>query len=253
MNAAQSAPSQKSSSSTLVQTFPWFLLPARLLLFAGFQAVIAIIYLLRGTEDSWTESAAWWPITVALTNFVCLGLLVRIFRLEGKNYWSIFRVVRKSIKSDLLVMLGLLVITGPVAFLPNLLLGNALFGDQMAAMELFLRPLPLWGTILAIALFPITQGMVELPFYFLYILPRLEAQTRKLWLALALSALMLGIQHLAVPLLYDARFILWRGLMFIPFAFLAGAALRWRPRLMPYMALVHVVMDFATAVMLLGR
>ena len=57
---------------------------------------------------------------------------------------------------------------------------------------------------------------------------------------------------MAVRLLFDLRFILWRGLMFIPFAFFAGIVLHWRPRLLPYMAMVHVLMDLSFAMMLLS-
>jgi hypothetical protein len=59
------------------------------------------------------------------------------------------------------------------------------------------------------------------------------------------------LQHLTAPLLFDARYLLWRALMFLPFAVWVGLVLRWRPRLLPYLAAVHVLMDFATALMLL--
>lgn len=67
-----------------------------------------------------------------------------------------------------------------------------------------------------------------------------------------LPALMLGFQHLALPLVFDARFITWRALMFVPFAVLVGLVLRWRPRLLPYLAIVHVLMDMSFAAMFLG-
>ena len=40
--------------------------------------------------------------------------------------------------------------------------------------------------------------------------------------------------------------------MFVPFAFLVGIALMLRPRLMPYMVVVHVLMDMAFAIMFLN-
>jgi len=36
--------------------------------------------------------------------------------------------------------------------------------------------------------------------------------------------------------------------MFLPFAFLVGLVLKWRPRLLPYLAVVHVLIDEATSV-----
>jgi hypothetical protein len=71
------------------------------------------------------------------------------------------------------------------------------------------------------------------------------------WLALTIPSLMLGFQHVGVPFLFNAPYLLWRGLMFVPFAFLAGMVLRWRPRMFPYLAVIHVLMDMAFAAMLL--
>jgi hypothetical protein len=83
-------------------------------------------------------------------------------------------------------------------------------------------------------------------------MPRLEAQGLRRWQAVALPALMLGLQHFAVPLVFDLRFIAWRALMFLPFALLLGIVLHWRPRLLPYIAIVHVLMDLSFAMMFLG-
>jgi hypothetical protein len=145
-----------------------------------------------------------------------------------------------------------LVITGPISFLPNILLGKWLFGDPQATLDLLLRPLPFWAAFASIFLFPITQGLAELSTYFSFVMPRFEARGMAPWLTITLPALLLGLQHVAVPWLFDVRYVIWRGLMFIPFAFLVGIVLHWRPRLLPYLAVVHVLMDVYFATMLLN-
>jgi hypothetical protein len=229
---------------------PWMLLPARTLLFAGFQVVFALGFYLAGSAAGWDASAAWWPFTVTFTNLVCVALLVRLLRSEGKSYLSLFRFERAYLKSDLLALGVILVISGPIAFLPNILLAQWLFGDSTTALSLFIRHLPLWAAVAGFIFFPLTQGLAELVTYFLYIQPRLEQQTGSRWLSVSLASVALGVQHVAVPLVFDGRFIAWRMLMFIPFAFLVGIVLRWRPRLLPYLAIIHVLMDMATAAML---
>ena len=112
--------------------------------------------------------------------------------------------------------------------------------------------MPFWAALSAMLIFPITQGLAELPTYFGYVMPRLEAHGLTRGLAITLPAVMLGLQHVAVPLVFDWRYGLWRGLMFLPFAFLVGLVLHWRPRLLPYLAAVHVLMDLSFAAMLLG-
>jgi len=58
-----------------------------------------------------------------------------------------------------------------------------------------------------------------------------------------ITGLMLVFQHVTLPLLLDARFILRRLLMFMPFALLMAVVLRWRPQLLPYLVVVHMLMD----------
>ncbi len=231
--------------------WPWIMLPARMILFFLFQLIFAAGFFLAGSAAGWDQSAAWWPFTVVFTNGICLALLVRLYRKEGCRFWDIFRVDRQHVKSDLLLLLLFTVIAGPVSMLPNQMLARALYGDALAPARLFLAPLPLWAVYSAgLLLFPITQGLAELATYFMYIMPRLGALTRP-WLGYALASLFLGIQHVMMPLRFDARFITWRLLMYIPFAFLVGAMIKWRPRMFPYLAIVHVLIDFATAVMYL--
>jgi hypothetical protein len=83
-------------------------------------------------------------------------------------------------------------------------------------------------------------------------MPRLDRRRFPDLHPVILPALMLGLQHFAIPFVFDPRFIAWRALMFIPFAFATGITLHWRPRLLPYTAIVHVLMDMAFATMLLN-
>ena len=117
---------------------------------------------------------------------------------------------------------------------------------------MFVRTLPFWAVYIGIILFPITQGLAELATYFGYIMPALKTNRVRPWLAVSLPALMLGFQHITMPLLFDIRFILWRGLMYLPFAFLIGLIIQWRPRMLPYLAIVHVLMNMSFATMFLS-
>jgi len=233
--------------------WPWLMLPLRTVLFAAFQALFALGFLLAGSAAAWNASANWWPFTVTAANLVCIALLVRLYHREGKHYWDLFRFQRETVKSDLLALLGILIISGPIAFLPNFLAANWLFGDQQTALDLFIRPLPAWAAYASLVIFPVTIALAELPTYFAYVMPRLAERSGRPWLAVLLAAFFLSAQHIALPLLPDLRFILWRLVMFFPFALMLGIVLRWRPRLLPYLVIIHGLMDLGTAAMLLSR
>jgi hypothetical protein len=234
------------------KTTPWLMLFARITLFFSIQALLAFLFYLAGDSSAWEESANWWPLIVTAANLVCIYLLIRIFRSEGGRYWDLFKIDRKHALVDVLILIGLFVIGGPLGFFPNVLLGGWLFGDPNATLDLFVRPLPMWAVYASIIFFPITQGLAELPTYFGYVMPRFKGQGMNTILAVSLPSLMLGFQHLAMPFLFDIRFILWRALMYILFAFFCGILLHWRPRLLPYLAIIHVLMNMSFATMFLS-
>ena len=231
-----------------VRPAPVVALFLRTVLFAGFQALIAVLLALAGHSTPWEASAAWWTITATLTNLVCIGLLAFWLRREGRHYWDLFHLDRAHWRQDLLVVLGLVVLSLPLAILPDLGIGAVLFGDVQAAVPLLFRPLPVWAVWTGIVLFPITIALAELPLYFGFAMPRLGPG----WRAALLAAFFLSIQHAALPLVFDWRFIVWRATMFGLFALLLAIALRWRPRLLLYLVVVHGLLDLQTALMFLS-
>jgi len=92
----------------------------------------------------------------------------------------------------------------------------------------------------------LTIAFAELPTYFGYALPRLTAQLNNGWLAWLLASLGLAVQHCFLPLLFDGRFILWRLGMYLPFALFAGLLLKLRPGLLPYLVIIHGLIDIST-------
>lgn len=241
-----------TSHARTTSVWPWAAIFGRILLFVLMQALFALGLGWAGAAADGSAAAAWWPLGVTLTNIVILLVLSGLYRAEGGSYWDMFRIRREHLKRDLVAFLGVMVIAGPIGFLPNVLLAGWLFTDPQEALALLVRPLPLWAVYAALILFPVTQGLVEIPTYFVFAMPRLEAQGVRPWLALTLPAVMLGLQHLAAPLVFDLRFMTWRALMFLPFALLVGLVLRWRPRLLPFLAAVHVLMDLSFAAMFLS-
>lgn len=246
-SAVETSTTPKSATAT--SRTPWFMLFARVSLFAGVQALFALGFSWAGSSRAWESSASWWPLIVTIANVVCVAGLIRIFRGEGKRYRDIFRFRREHVKGDLLALLGIIIIAAPVAVLPNVLLGGWLFGDASATLELLVRPLPFWAVYALTLLFPVTQGLAEIATYFGYVMPRFASSGMRPSLVIGLCALMLGLQHIAAPLLFDLRFIVWRGLMFIPFALVTGVAMYRRPRMLPYFAIVHVLMNVSVATM----
>ena len=237
------------------QKIPWarpvLMLFSRLALFAAWQAVVALVFALQGNPDPWGASTAWWPLTVSLANLVSIALLRHVANAEGLRLRDLYRVERHTFWRELLICLGALVVSAPLSMLPNTFLGNLLFGDVTLTSTMMFRPLPVAAVYGLMLFLVLTIPFAELPTYFSYVMPRLAVLTGKGWVALIIASFMLGAQHIAFPLIFDVRFILWRLFMFLPFALWIGFALYKRPRLLPYLMVGHALMDFTLLFMLL--
>lgn len=230
---------------------PLAALASRTLLFAFFQASIALVFLLLGNSDPWHESEGWWAFSGLFTNFVSIALLVWLFQREGKRFADAFRFTKEGWWKDLLIALGLLVLAMPISTFPNMWLAKAFLGSSETAFEMFFRPLPLWAGVVAL-LFPIVHVFAELPTYFSYAMPRLEKQLRNGWAAWAIASSFLAFQHVAFPLIFHTGFMIWRIGMFIPFAFFIGYCIKVRPRLLPYLMIGHGLMDMMLVIIVLN-
>ena len=214
-------------------------------MFLIFQSLFALVLLLGGSSAAWRTAAGWWVFAAILTNLVCIYLLVRLLRAEGQRYRDLLRFSRTDVKRDLLWFGAALLIGLPLGGLPMAPLAAALFGDAAIATGMLFQPLPGWALLLGL-LFPLTIALAELPTYFGYVMSRLAAQLKNGWLAWGLASLFLAVQHSFLPFIADWRFIVWRAGMFLPFAFFVGLVLKLRPRLLPYFAILHALMDLST-------
>ena len=231
---------------------PLWMLFSRLVSFGIIQIIIAAGFAFSGQAQPWYASSAWWPVSATVSNLIGIFLLDRMAHREGMKFKDLYRVEKHSFWRELLICLGVFVISAPLSYIPNVAVGNLLFGDVAIPAEMFFRPLPLWVVIVfSLVLFPITIALTEIPTYYSYVMPRLTAITGRPWAMVFLAGFVHAAQHMTLPLIFDWRFLAWRLLMFLPFALFLAAVLRWRPRLLPYLMIGHGLLDAQLLFMLL--
>jgi hypothetical protein len=152
-------------------------------------------------------------------------------------------------EKDLLWFILASIIALPIVAAPREPLAIAIFGDVAITTNMLFRPLPTWAFVLSF-LFPLTIAFAELPTYFGYAMPRLSKQING-WLAWLIASFFLAAQHMFLPTLLDGGYLLWRFGMFLPFALLTGLVLKLRPTLLPYLVIVHALLDVTTVLVYL--
>lgn len=233
----------------MTDSLPFKMLFLRLALFAIFQSLIALVFVFLGKPDPWYQSQGWWIMNGLLTNIVTFIVMRSLYRKEGIGYFDKLKFIRKDWWKDMVILIGVLAITVPISMFPNTIIANWLYGSTDETLQLFFRLLPYWLIMLGFV-WSVTQGLVELPFYFAYIMPRLEKKLNNGWTAWALASFFLALQHITMPLIFDLKFIIWRFGMFLLFAFFIGLCLKLRPRLFPYVMIMHALMDMGAVAML---
>ncbi|MDZ7797801.1 MAG: hypothetical protein U5N56_12525 [Candidatus Marinimicrobia bacterium] len=210
-----------------------------------FQALIALLL------NSWGTSEKYWLLTATLTNIVSIALLFVLFKRDGNRYFNIFLFSRESIKKDLFIFFVLALVSVPLVFVPGYFLSMIIWGDPNVPTEMMFGPIEKWLVYILLVTFPVTIAFAELATYFGYIMPKLKEQLKRKWLAVFLPVLFLSIQHCTLPFIPDINFIIYRSLVFLPFALLIGISIYYRPSLFIYFAILHGIMDFGTALMFL--
>jgi hypothetical protein len=236
--------------SAIARRGPWLMLLARTALFAFYQALIALVFWIAGDPEPWARSTAWWPLSAILANADTLGLLWLAAKREGIRVWRLYNFDRTSVKRDLLWLAGAVVVSAPLAYFPNVWLAEALFEDPTTPFTIMFQPLPAWMLWTALLLFPLTIALAELPAYYGYAMPRIRKQVGKVWWVPLLVGVAHALQHVALPLVFEPAFMLWRFGMFLPFAVFLGYVIDRRPSLLPYMMVVHGLLDLQLPIML---
>jgi membrane protease YdiL (CAAX protease family) len=238
-----------STATGLKRNLPFLLLPSRLVLFALFQLVFALVLWPGKGLFDFPAAGALWPYAALGANIVTVLILRGAFKVEGLAFTDMYRFSRGTVGRDILIAVAFFVVAAPLSYFPNGILGSLLYADPRILGGIMFPPLPRTVAILTV-LFPLTIAFAELPLYMGYIMPRLSARLRSPVLALVVVGFFLALQHCALPLMFDGRFILWRFGMFLPLALMMALALTWRPWLLPYLMIGHALIDLSTVVIL---
>lgn len=223
-------------------------LPARLVFAFLAQALAAGLFALQGAANPWSAAAAWWPVYSTLTDGFCLLTLIWLVRREALTLGDLVGAKGSAILRQSLWTPAYLLAVAPTAVLASLIT-QAFYGASLPPM-LAVVDLPPLGGLYSLIVWPIIWVITEELVYLGYLLPRLEVLFGKTWPAILVVVLFWGLQHLAMPFLFDGKYLVSRVL-----AALAAVSsfpvvfVLWRRRLVPLIG-VHYLADLATAVLI---
>jgi membrane protease YdiL (CAAX protease family) len=136
--------------------------------------------------------------------------------------------------------------------IPGYYLNILFYGNSDYYAGVMFQPVSRTLTWILLIAFPVSIAFAELATYFGYIMPRLKTSLKPRLLSVLIPALFLSLQHCTLPLVPELNFILYRGLVYLPFAVVIGISVYKRPSLLFYFAVFHGLLDAMTVIMLLN-
>ncbi len=221
----------------------WLMLALRSALSFAMLLAVAAAYAAKGSDKPFAASSAWWLWFVTIVNTACIYLMARFGKREGLRLRDIYNVNRTTWKGDLLWLVGAFVGTAVVAQLPGNLIAKAFWGTADVPNSMLFGPLPLFAVYPLFILMPISHALAELPTYWGYVAPRLKSAGMNRWVVILIVGLVLSLQHLCFSFQPDLKYALWLALKFLPFTLFTGYVIDKRPTLLPYMMVVHMLLD----------
>ncbi len=232
--------------------------------------IIVLFQLLLALFSSWNDAVPWWPFAMIATEIVCLFILIFELKRENMPFSSIqLRPFESSlplgrltqflkrepsenrlqdILKNILLFCLLLLLMG----LPAIVL-NGVLNENIPILRdtISVGVLPEWAFYLMLGLLPIFQALVEFPWFYGFIYPRLEAyfetdnEQRKIQAsvkALSIVLVFFILQSVLIPLLLTPDYMFWRAVSLLPLLLVIGIVIRLVPRFMPGVNLLHALM-----------
>jgi hypothetical protein len=221
-------------------------LSSRLVLFLLVQTIIALIL------NSWIRSIRFWPLIATITNVLSIIILIVLLKKEEILFSSLFRFQKVNFRNDIIWFVILLALSVPLAIAPSLVLSNLLWGNTEYYHQVLFQPVNKILLYFLLIAYPVTTGLAELTTYFGYVMPRLKDQLKSPWIVVALPVIAFSVQHCTLPLVFEAKFIFFRGIMYLLFSLVFGYSIYKRPSLLPWLAILQVLIYILPIMMLLS-
>jgi membrane protease YdiL (CAAX protease family) len=216
---------------------------ARTVFAVGAQALVAAVFALRSSPTPWHAAEPWLPVYGTLIDAGCLALLWRLTRREGIRLVDLVGFERARLGCD--ILLGFALIPVYLAFILGGIAASGWLLYGTLTPPYLSGPLPLPAALYGVLVWPFIWGLTEQMTYNGYLVPRFQVLCRSTSVAIAGVAFAWSLQHVFMPLTFDARFMAFRLLSPVPASVFATLVYLRLRRLVPF-AIAHALMDGAS-------
>ena len=212
-----------------------YFLPARCILFLLIFAAGALI-----TDREFSGISCWWSIVASAVNILTILFLVISAKKAGSSYRELiaYKKGKTPVKKKLLLIIGFIFIGTAGLYAA----GYICYGVLPYSPPMIVEPIPLFPAILNIAVLPVTTALAEDGLY----LGGGINQIKNKFTAILIPAFFYTLQHCFIPTLFDARYMIYRFISFLPLTVIFCIHYYKKRDPLPMM-ISHAILDLATA------
>lgn len=216
-----------------------YLLPIRSIMFILIFAIGAII-----TKQNVSDISNWWSIVATVVNVVTILILIFTAKKMKSSYWELINYEKGKTKIKQVVIVSFIVLW--IGTLGMYLAGFICYGKFPYAAPMMIAPIPLVLAILNCVILPITVPFAEDGLY----LGCGVNQIKNKYLAILVPAFFYALQHCFIPTLFDAKYIIYRFLSFLPLTIILCWYYKKKKNPLPIMV-GHALIEIASVAMIL--
>ena len=216
-----------------------YLLPIRSIMFILIFIIGSII-----TKNKLEDITNWWSIVATLVNIITILILIFVSKKLNISYKKLINYEKGKTKIKQIVIMSIVVLL--VTSFGMYLSGFICYGKLPYFAPMMATTIPIVLAIINFILLPLTVSFAEDG---LYLGCGVNSFKNK-YLAILVPAFFYALQHSFIPLLFDAKHIIYRFLCFLPLTIIFCAYYHKKKDPVPLMV-GHVVVEMASVILVL--
>jgi hypothetical protein len=220
--------------------------PAYLLPFRSIAFLLVFVIGARLTGKALNDITCWWSIVASAVNIVTIAILYVSAKQSGMSYRELLRLKKEKLTFGRII--GLSVLAAVIGMAGMYLAGFICYGAIMPRVTLdVIAPIPAVLAIANLIILPATVSFAEDGLYLGCGVNNISNR----YAAVLLPAFFYALQHCFIPTIFDARYMTYRFLSFLPLTVVFCVYYYKKRDPLPIM-IGHTLLDLATGMMILS-
>ena len=220
--------------------------PAYLLPFRSIAFLLVFVIGARLTGKALNDITCWWSIVASAVNIVTIAILYVSAKQSGMSYRELLRLKKEKLTFGRII--GLPVLAAVIGMAGMYLAGFICYGAIMPRVTLdVIAPIPAVLAIANLIILPATVSFAEDGLYLGCGVNNISNR----YAAILLPAFFYALQHCFIPTIFDARYMTYRFLSFLPLTVIFCVYYYKKRDPLPIM-IGHTLLDLATGMMILS-